>query len=322
MEFDHLRALVAVAETGSVTEAARRLFRTQPAVTRQIRALEDELRGTLFDRTTKPLVLTPLGKTALEQARHILQTSEDFRTLVRSSAGILVGELRMGVSSSLARHVTPPLVLAMQQRFPGVQLQLTVGWSRGLIREVEDGLLDAAIVLIPPSAHRPPTLAAIHLGTERVTLVSSTKTELKGTVPPEAVREVRWVLKPEGCGSRAMLKRALEGIGVPLTVAVEVIDTDLQLQLIGEGVGAGIIAARALPRPLGTARLQAFEIAGSSFSFEAWLLHRRNGSVISAVMPAVERTVLASVTRTRHSAGRDRAPRSARRRSLGRLHAP
>ncbi len=94
MEFDHLRALVAIAETGSVTEAARRLFRTQPAVTRQIRALEDELRGTLFDRTTKPLVLTPLGKTALEQARRILQTSEDFRTLVRSSAGILVGELR------------------------------------------------------------------------------------------------------------------------------------------------------------------------------------------------------------------------------------
>jgi DNA-binding transcriptional LysR family regulator len=322
MEFDHLRALVAVAETGSVTEAARRLFRTQPAVTRQIRALEDELKGTLFDRTTKPLVLTPLGKTALEQARRILQTSEDFRTLVRSSAGTLVGELRMGVSSSLARHVTPPLVLAMQQRFPGVQLQLTVGWSRGLIREVEDGLLDAAIVLVPSGAHRPPTLDAIHLGTEGVTLVSSTKTKLKGRVPPEAVRDVRWVLKPEGCGSRAMLKRALEGIGVPLAVAVEVVDTDLQLQLIGEGVGAGIIATRALPRPLGTARLQAFEIAGSTFSFEAWLLHRRNGSVVSAVMPAVERTVLAGVTWTKHSARRDRALRSASRRSVGRLRAP
>lgn len=323
MDLHQLRSLVAVAEAGSVTEAARRLLLTQPAVTRQIRALEEELGGALFDRTRKPITPTPLGRTALEQARRILQMSEDLRALISSDAGTLKGELRVGVAQSLAREVVPPLALVLRRQYPGVQLRLGVGWGGALIRQVEDALLDAAVVLRPPHAHPPAGLAAVRLAGGPTVLVSPAGRPLRGTVPLEALRGVGWVLSPEGCGYRAKLKRILEEAGIPFTVAVEAPYTDLQLQLIRAGVGPGIIPTRALPPRLAAAGLQIFRIGSANFSLETWLVHRRTGPIVSVVMPVVERTV--SEVLTRPFAGRRprpprsvRATRGLRRRTSGR----
>lgn len=291
MELQQLRALLSVAETGSVTQAARRLLLTQPAVTRQIRALEDELGGALFDRTTKPLIPTPLGKTAVEHARRMLQISEDLRALVSSHNGIPSGALRLGVVHTLARQVIPPIVRALRQHYPGVQLRLTSSWSSALRREVEEGLLDAALVLTSPPIHVPVSLEAIWLGSEPVTLIASTQTGLKGTVVLEDLRGSAWVLSREGCGYRALLKRTIEEAGMPFTVVVEVLDMELQLQLIAEGIGAGIVARRALPPTPEAQGLQTFRVVDFPFALEAWLFHRRNGPLLPVVMPVIKRTV-------------------------------
>jgi DNA-binding transcriptional LysR family regulator len=298
MELQQLRALIHVAESGSVTEAARRLLVTQPAVTRQIRALEEELGGVLFDRTTKPLAPTALGKVALEQARHILQLSDDLRAMVSSQAGVPTGELRLGVVHSLARQVVPPIVHAVRQQYPAVQLRVSSSWSSALRREVEDGLLDAAIVLLPPHPPIPTGIEAIYLAPEPITLVSSTKTGLKHTIDLEDLRGSEWVLSREGCGYRALLKRALEKASIPFTVVVEVLDIDLQLQLIAEGVGLGILAARALPQPLEEQGLQMFALSGPTFSLETWLLHRRTGPMTPVVVPVIEHTVATLLRQT------------------------
>jgi DNA-binding transcriptional LysR family regulator len=293
MDLHQLRSLVAVAEAGSVTAAARRVLLTQSAVTRQIRALEAELGGALFDRTKKPISPTPLGRTALEQARRILQMSEDLRATISSDAGTLKGELRLGVGRWLSREAVPPLVLALRRDYPGVELRLSVNFSGALTRQVEDGLLDAAIVLRPPHWHLPAALAGTRLGVEQVVLVSSTKTPLKGTVPLEALRKVGWVINPEGCGFRSKLKRLLEEGGIPFRVVVETADTEseLQLQLIREGVGPGIVPTRDLRPRLAAAGLQIFRIGTANFSHDVWLVHRRTGPIVPVVMPVIERTV-------------------------------
>ncbi len=297
MELQQLRALVSVAEAGSVTEAARRLLLTQPAVTKQIRALEEELGGALFDRAKKPIVPTPLGKGALAHARRILQMSEDLRTLVSSEAGAIKGELRVGISISLAQRVIAPLTLALRQRFPGLQLRLEVSWSPTLRRGVEEGLLDAAIVLAPRGAPPPAAVAALRLAPEPATAVASTRSRLKGVVGLEELRGVPWVLNPDGCGYRARLKRTLEEAGIPFVVAVEVlfVDVDLQLKLIRERVGAGIVSAGALPPRPEAAGLQTFRIASLDLALEVWLLHRETGRILPLVVPVIEETVSASL---------------------------
>jgi DNA-binding transcriptional LysR family regulator len=293
MELHQLRALMAVADTGSVTAAGRRLFLTQPAVTRQIRALEDELGGALFDRTTKPLTPTPLGRTALDQARRILQMTEEFRARISSDAGTLRGELKVGASYSLARQIIPALVLALRRRYAGVQVLLTTGWSGTIKRAVEEGSLDAGTVLLPPHAQISADVVAARLARDPAVLVAPRSMPLRGTVRLEALRETGWVLNPEGCGYRAKLKRVLEEAGVPFRVVVEAPDPGLQLDLIRAGVGAGIMSRRALPPRVEEAGLQTFAIAGITFSFEAWLLHRPRGPITPAVMPLVQKTVSA-----------------------------
>ncbi len=291
MELQQLRALIMVAEAGSVTEAARRLLLTQPAVTRQIRALEEELGGALFDRTTKPITPTPLGRSALNDARRILLMTEELRTTVSSNAGVVRGELRVGVAALWMRQLIPPVALELRRRFPGVQLKLSSGWSGSLTRRVAEGRIDAAVVLAPPQEQVPAGLAATRFAAEPVALISSVETALKGTIPPEALRGAGWVLNSEGCGYRAALKRTLEEAGIPFTVVAEVNDLDLQMQLVREGVGESLIPLRALPRRLSAAGLQTFGIAGVTFSLEARLLHRRTGPIIQLAVPLIERMV-------------------------------
>lgn len=318
MELQQLKALVMVAEAGSVTEAARRLLLTQPAVTRQIRALEEELGGALFDRSTKPITPTPLGRSALDHVRRILQMSEEFRTVISREAGILQGELRLGVVALLTRQVIPPIVLELRRRYPGLKLKLAGGWSGSLTRRVAEGVLDAAVVLAPPQADVPAGLAAMRFATEPVALVSSTQTALKGTVPPEALRGAEWVLQGEGCDFRAALKRTLEEAGIPFTVVAEVNDLSLQLELIREGVGEGIVPLRALPRRLAGAGLQTFRIAGVTFSLEVRLVHRRTGPIIPLAVPLIERTVTSLLRGAAADPMPEHASRSAHQRAIGR----
>jgi DNA-binding transcriptional LysR family regulator len=291
MDLHHLRALVVVAETGSVTAAARRLLLTQPAVTKQLSALEGELGGALFDRSRKPLTPTPLGQATLTYARRILQLTDDLHALVSHETGSLRGELRLGVVHSLASQLVPPLVQELRQQYPGIQLQLRSSSASQLRRAVEDGLLDAAIVLVPPHTRVPVDLTATRLAPEPLTLVSSTQTPLTGTVAFEALRGHAWVMSRSGCGYRGVLKRTFEVAGIPFTVAVEVLETDLQLQLIQAGIGVGIVLRRALPPRLQGTGLQTFTVADLALTLEAWLWHRRTGPVIAVTMPLIEHLV-------------------------------
>jgi len=156
---------------------------------------------------------------------------------------------------------------------------------------IEDGLLDAAIVLVPPHTRIPVDLTATRLAPEPLTLVSSTQTPLTGTVALEALRGHAWVMSRSGCGYRGVLKRTLEAAGIPFTVAVEVLETELQLQLIRAGIGVGIILRRALPPRLQGTGLQTFTVADLALALEAWLWHRRTGPVIAVTMPLIEHLV-------------------------------
>jgi DNA-binding transcriptional LysR family regulator len=129
------------------------------------------------------------------------------------------------------------------------------------------------------------------VGTEPLTLLASTQTGLKGTVAVEDLRGSVWVLSREGCGYRAVLKRTLEAADIPFIVAVEVLDVALQLQLIADGVGAGIMALRALPPLLEERGVQTFRLADMPAALEVWVFHRRHGPLLPVVMPLIHRTV-------------------------------
>ena len=129
-----MRAFVTVAETHSVSQAARQMFLTQPAVTRRLQRLEHALGRPLVDRRKRPFALTPAGHEVLERCRRILHSVREVQSAMRRD-GAPAGELRIGVAHALTElTLTEPLDLVRKQ-FSKVDLRLTTGWSRPLLEQ-------------------------------------------------------------------------------------------------------------------------------------------------------------------------------------------
>ncbi|GGE15192.1 LysR family transcriptional regulator [Aureimonas endophytica] len=141
---DLLQALVAVAETGSFTAAARRLGLRQSTVSQRVRRLEAETGRRLFDRDTHRVALTPAGEAVLDHARRILALNE--RLQLHLAGVSLRGRLRFGASEDFVLSALPDVLAAFIRRHPEVDLELTAGLSETLRQSFDAGALDVILV--------------------------------------------------------------------------------------------------------------------------------------------------------------------------------
>lgn len=145
MSIRSLRTLIAIAETGSFAAAANRVFITQGAVSTQIKALEEELGLTLFDRNRRPPELTEAGQLVVANARELVREYDSLRHVLDATDEV-EGKVALGSVPSTLTGITPRIMKAMQRRFPKLKLTLSTGYSEELVSAVEHGDLDAAVV--------------------------------------------------------------------------------------------------------------------------------------------------------------------------------
>jgi len=145
MDFDHLRAFVAVAETGGFSRAADALNLTQSAVSAQIRRLEEQLEVRLFARTSRSVKLTEAGGALLPYARRLLHMDEIARTAVGESQ--VAPALRFGITDEQADRHLPRLLQAFHADFPDERVEITCDVSTVLLERLRAGLLDLALVV-------------------------------------------------------------------------------------------------------------------------------------------------------------------------------
>ncbi len=149
MELRHLRYFVAVAEGLNFTKAAERLRVAQPAVSRQVSDLEDELGVDLLKRTSHGVALTAEGKLFLEEAKKILQLADESVTKVRALARGEFGELQVGYVPPLDLHILPRALAEFQKTTPGVKVVLHDRGSDELCNELRNGMLHLALMMQP-----------------------------------------------------------------------------------------------------------------------------------------------------------------------------
>jgi DNA-binding transcriptional LysR family regulator len=147
LEFDLLRAFVAVAECGGFRRAAERLHLTQSTVSQQIKRLEQETSRALFVRNTRAVALTDEGEMLLGDARRLLQLEEDARH--RLTAPRLSGVVRLGAVEEVAGDSLPPALGRFARLHPNVRLEVLVGLSAELIDEMDAGALDVVLAKRP-----------------------------------------------------------------------------------------------------------------------------------------------------------------------------
>jgi DNA-binding transcriptional LysR family regulator len=146
MTLVQLRHLIALAGSGSFSRSAESLFLTQPALSRSIRALEEELGQPLFDRIGRRSELTPFGREVLERARHIVFEVDELAASARRMREGHAGSLRVGMGSGPGAMLMNPLLLDMARRHPAVHLTISRGSTERLVQGLRARELDALVI--------------------------------------------------------------------------------------------------------------------------------------------------------------------------------
>ena len=168
MELRHLRYFVAVAEMENVSRAALKLHVSQPALSRQIRDLEDELGFSLLERTAKSVRLTDAGRAFLDNARALLQSADDAVTKARAVASAEPTELHVGYSPTPTAEILPKILRAFQRAMPNVHVRLHDWSNKDILEGIRDGRLQLGLIVPPAKASALPDLRYEELFHERV----------------------------------------------------------------------------------------------------------------------------------------------------------
>jgi DNA-binding transcriptional LysR family regulator len=273
MEFDDVRAFVSVADSGSVSLAARDLHVTQSAVTRRLQRLETSLGAVVLDRRTRPITLTGAGQAALERCRRLLNDVREVRAAT-GNGRFPAGEFRIGVAHALTELTLTEPVGRLRRKFPNVALRLSTGWSRDLLERVRTRAVDTAVILLPDGERLPGEVVGKEVGKERLVVVGPRQ---KGRFQSRRIQDlagVQWILNPEGCAARAALRRSLLQANVDMVVAVEAYNYDLQLALVAQGRGLSLVPGRILTHSRFKARLQTLRVSGLDFPLTIWTVLR------------------------------------------------
>jgi LysR family hydrogen peroxide-inducible transcriptional activator len=245
MDLRQLTTLVAIADHGSFSAAARALYTVQSNVSGHIARLEKELGVTLVDRQRG--CLTDEGAVVVERARRVLHELDDIAADMASRGDEISGDTRFGSIGTTARWLLPVLLTQVERTHPGVRVTVHEGNTTALVPRVAAGHLDAAVVHLPIDSQ---DVSIEPLFAEDLLLLAHTRHPLAAhdCIALADLAATPLLLPPPGAALRRIIDRAAGGVGVELTAQSEIDGVRLLASLAFEGYGAAIVPATAIPR--------------------------------------------------------------------------
>jgi DNA-binding transcriptional LysR family regulator len=243
LSLKQLRALIAVAEAGSLTAAAARLNLTPPAVHSQIKGLEDAVGVALVTRSADAAGshMTPAGAELLRAARHIDATLSQFMRRVTAIGQGLEGRVTLGVVST-AKYFAPGLVKTLRLLHPGIDVVLRVGNREDILRELEFRTLDLVVMGRPP---REPLMLATAIGDHPHGLIAPPDHPLagRGALQGADFLGETFIAREDGSGTRTLMRRYLDQLGDGAGYAeVEMSSNESIKQSVMAGLGIAFIS--------------------------------------------------------------------------------
>src|ERR1700757_3395632 len=238
-----LRYFDALARHGHFGRAAEACSISQPALSMQIKELEQALGGALLERSARQVALTQFGEELIRRVRDILRSVDELGDFARASQDRLAGRLRVGMIPTIAPYLLPKVIKNLARLHPELDIHVRETLTPKLIKEVAEGRLDTAIVALPVSE---PSLTEIALFTENFLLVRPG--EAKGTPVPssEMLREMRLLLLEEG---HCLRDQALSFCNMPSSPPRDALDAgslSTLVQMVGAGIGVTLIPEMAV----------------------------------------------------------------------------
>jgi DNA-binding transcriptional LysR family regulator len=263
MNLNQLRVFYEAARSGSFTTAARNLFITQPAITAQMKAFEDQCDLKLFKKKGRRLHLTDEGKTVYDYARRIFEYEREVEDAIEEMRKLKRGILRLGTSKAYARYFMPFLISSFRAAYPHIKVFLDEGSSLDIIRSLVDLKNEVAVIA---KLGDYPSVTFLPFKRNRLVLILSPGHRLarKKSVTLEELVDDPMIMKEVGSGTRKLVNEMFGAKGLSPNVLMETSNTEFIKQLVQRGEGISFLVEEAVSVDIREKSLATVPVAGET----------------------------------------------------------
>jgi DNA-binding transcriptional LysR family regulator len=274
MNVDQIKAFHRVAAAGSFTKAARELFLTQSAVSQQIRALEDEIGGRLFDRSGKTIRLTGEGEVLLAYSRRLFDLHEEIETLFDGLRKLEKGKIAVGATAVIGTYFMPAVISVYHRQYPGIEIDLRMGNSEMIQRMILDREVDLGVAGM---IKKQTTLNSVFIHREELLFVCSPRNPLadRGTVTIAELDRIPFIWREKGTQTLAIVKKWFQenAAGDFPRQTLSLANMEAAKRIVEEGYGVTIIPTSAACREIEAGLLKRLNVAKFDLSVDYGLFY-------------------------------------------------
>ena len=287
MDFDQLETFLEVARHSSFSRAAEKRFRTQPAISSQIRALEEEVGAKLFDRSGGKVALTGAGKIFQQYAEQTLEARKTMLVTVAEMERVPRGEIVVGANEGTCLHILPEVFAEFRKLYPEVGVQISRLERAKILESIIDNSVDFGVVSTP-------------LDDKRLTVVTIHRDELVIIVPPShplsrlkkgaAIADVAQypLLLPKLGRTRDALEDLFHERSLKPRIAMELDSSELLKRFVAANVGVGFIARSNVMEDVKAGVLNAIPMADAAIRRDLALVFRKDKALSRAALAFIE----------------------------------
>lgn len=274
LTFRQLSVFEAVARHLSFSRAAQELHLSQPAVSMQIKQLEENVGTSLFEQLGKKIYLTEAGHELYHYSRVIAQQLSEAEAVLSELKGLKRGKLKISVAST-ANYLAPQLLATFSQRFPTVTVSLDVTNRQVLLQQLAHNEMDMAVMGQPPEGL---DLVAESFMENPLVVIAPLNHALarKKAIPLQRLEEETFLVREEGSGTRMAMERFFAAHDVKLNTGMEMSSTEAIKQAVQAGLGLGVVSLHTVELELQTKRLKVLNVQDFPIRRYWYVVHRKD----------------------------------------------
>ncbi|MET0052650.1 MAG: LysR family transcriptional regulator [Candidatus Thiodiazotropha sp.] len=269
-----LKVFQVVAEHLNYTRAAKALHLTQPAVSMQVKQLEEAVGLPLFEQAGKKILLSEAGREIYQYARTIFQTFEEMEEVIASLKGLGTGHLNIAVASTV-NYFAPRLLAAFARSYPGIDLHLDVTNRQRLMGLLKSNHIDIVLMGLPPEDI---DLEYEPFMENPLVVIAPPGHPLEGVsrVPVQRLKDEVFIMREEGSGTRLAMERFFAEQHIEISAGMQMTRNEAIKQAVRAGMGLSVVSTHTIELEVETGRLVILDIEGFPQQRHWYLVHRKN----------------------------------------------
>lgn len=286
MDLDQLHTFLEIVRLKSFSKAAQTCFRTQPAISAQVRQLEQELNTTLFERLGTRIALTTSGKIFAEYAEQILELRKRAQDAINELDRTPRGELVIAANEATCIYVLPEVFSEFKKQYPNVQLLVDRSYGTKVVQAVQENMADFGITQLPVQEKR---LQVVKVFADEIVLMTPPGHRLAGrqqVTPQDLVGET--MLLPKSGTTRARLNQWLEAVEEELQISMELDSSEMLKRFVMAGLGLSFSATTTIEEEVATGRLSTARLGPDAMERRLGLIYRKDKALSKAAMGFIQ----------------------------------